>query len=905
MSTYSRQQTRASEVKAVTAQRYDVIFALKRTPEPLINYLVSRLAALELDVVRLSGGAGKSTDTTTFLCVTVTGSVLEPLAEQFQLQKTLNSAAEGKWSETDYRVRTFTRADRASFTNTGVVDFSPTERAFLLQSCLETRLVTEDAWPAALAAAGCSGAADHPKAAWLVGPNSNSSWDGQLPLIGALTELGYLEATWPAHTTGRYESLGVPMVAPGKRAIAWGAYLMGLVTRSQSLLDVNSIRVYWGDQVAYYFAWQLFYIRMLLPLGLLGLVIHLRRPADVTVDDDPFLPLFSLVAVMWAIAFVQGWRGKQAELAFAWGSAEMGATTERLRPSFRGREVLDPISGRLIQKEARWRRALRYTVSGTISVLCLLVPVAVMFASLNLQGYITVNDRDWFGVPVYIPLIAKFAAPGALFDPNGKLGRAPVLLHAVTISLLNKAYRSVARALTRLENHRTERPFEASLLLKRFAFESLDCYLALFYIAFELQDVPRLRLELIALYTTDTARRVLCETLLPLLLHWRAARASHAFAADEAAAAEGGGSTAPAAPAAGGSVKTGGSVKSPTSGAIGVAHSGLATSGVNMAHSGLATDHPVLTRRASTQNDESLSPTATRHARLLLDVGHGEGAAKSSSLIVATKLAARQLAISAELELEVYQDFDDYLEMVIQFGYVTLFASAFPLAAIVSFLCNVLELLSDAFKLVSLHRRPRPHRVASIGGWGVCLFVLCVASIYTNLFICAISSDQLAAVLPSLFTVPQSKQVPHRGWLGGGRPNRPTSGEHEMKAGKGRYVVLLCVAAEHAMFLLLLAGEWMLARPPAWVQLVLKRREFEQREARHKDSINVAEGTKKLKDATFVKEKDAIEHERKETEARARDKAAKERESKERSRQREAEAEVRARLLRQSILSGD
>jgi hypothetical protein len=186
---YSRQQTRASEVKAVTAQRYDVIFALKRTPEPLINYLVSRLAALELDVVRLSGGEGKSTDTTTFLCVTVTGSVLEPLAEQFQLQKMLNSAAEGKWSETDYRVRTFTRADRASFMNAGVVEFSPTERAFLLQSCLETRLVAEEAWPAALAAAGCSGAADHPKAAWLLGPNSNSNWDGQLPLIGALTEL--------------------------------------------------------------------------------------------------------------------------------------------------------------------------------------------------------------------------------------------------------------------------------------------------------------------------------------------------------------------------------------------------------------------------------------------------------------------------------------------------------------------------------------------------------------------------------------------------------------------------------------------------------------------------------------------------------------------------------------------
>ena len=100
-----------------------------------------------------------------------------------------------------------------------------------------------------------------------------------------------------------------------------------------------------------------------------------------------------------------------------------------------------------------------------------------MFASLNLQGYITPEGRAVLGCPVYLPRLAAYAAPGALFDPEGTWALGPVVLHAVVINLLNTAYRSVAHALTQLENHRTDSAFEASLLLKRFAFESLDCYL--------------------------------------------------------------------------------------------------------------------------------------------------------------------------------------------------------------------------------------------------------------------------------------------------------------------------------------------------------------------------------------------------------------------------------------------
>ena len=55
--------------------------------------------------------------------------------------------------------------------------------------------------------------------------------------------------------------------------------------------------------------------------------------------------------------------------------------------------------------------------------------------------------------------------------------------------------------------------------------------------------------------------------------------------------------------------------------------------------------------------------------------------------------------------------FDDYLEMFIQFGYVTLFSSAYPLAGLCALLNNLIEVRSDAFKLCFIHQRPFPERV--------------------------------------------------------------------------------------------------------------------------------------------------------------------------------------------------
>ena len=54
---------------------------------------------------------------------------------------------------------------------------------------------------------------------------------------------------------------------------------------------------------------------------------------------------------------------------------------------------------------------------------------------------------------------------------------------------------------------------------------------------------------------------------------------------------------------------------------------------------------------------------------------------------------------------------------VIQYGFVTLFVAAFPLAPLCALINNVVEIRLDAYKYVTQVRRPLAQRVQDIGAW--------------------------------------------------------------------------------------------------------------------------------------------------------------------------------------------
>ncbi|GFV23476.1 anoctamin-2 [Trichonephila clavipes] len=78
---------------------------------------------------------------------------------------------------------------------------------------------------------------------------------------------------------------------------------------------------------------------------------------------------------------------------------------------------------------------------------------------------------------------------------------------------------------------------------------------------------------------------------------------------------------------------------------------------------------------------------------------------------------------------------------VIQFGFVTLFVAAFPLAPLFALLNNVVEIRLDAYKYVTQLRRPLSARVPSIGAWQAILKGLSVFAVISNAFMIAYTSD--------------------------------------------------------------------------------------------------------------------------------------------------------------------
>ncbi|KAJ3593832.1 hypothetical protein NHX12_006166, partial [Muraenolepis orangiensis] len=76
--------------------------------------------------------------------------------------------------------------------------------------------------------------------------------------------------------------------------------------------------------------------------------------------------------------------------------------------------------------------------------------------------------------------------------------------------------------------------------------------------------------------------------------------------------------------------------------------------------------------------------------------------------------------------------FYEYLEMVIQFGFITLFVASFPLAPLLALCNNILEIRVDAWKFTTQFRRPVASKARNIGAWQEILNVVAILSVVTN-----------------------------------------------------------------------------------------------------------------------------------------------------------------------------
>ncbi|XP_033912885.1 anoctamin-9-like isoform X1 [Acipenser ruthenus] len=92
-------------------------------------------------------------------------------------------------------------------------------------------------------------------------------------------------------------------------------------------------------------------------------------------------------------------------------------------------------------------------------------------------------------------------------------------------------------------------------------------------------------------------------------------------------------------------------------------------------------------------------------------------------------------------EVDAFSLFNEFLEMMIQYSFTTIFVAAFPLAPLLALINNFFEIRLDAIKMVSLERRMFCKKTNDIGIWLQVLQAIGVLAVIANGLVIGVTSD--------------------------------------------------------------------------------------------------------------------------------------------------------------------
>ncbi|XP_062403269.1 anoctamin-10 isoform X2 [Sardina pilchardus] len=138
--------------------------------------------------------------------------------------------------------------------------------------------------------------------------------------------------------------------------------------------------------------------------------------------------------------------------------------------------------------------------------------------------------------------------------------------------------------------------------------------------------------------------------------------------------------------------------------------------------------------------------------------------------------------------------FSEYIELLVQFGYLSLFSCVYPLTALFLLLNNLTELRTDAYKLCKLFRKPFDPPTANMGVWQAAFEVLGFISVMSNCWLLLMS---------------------------------PRLQEFSEEAGlNGTQLLVAAVLVEHILIVVKLVVAFLIPDEPDWLRIKREKIEF-------------------------------------------------------------------------------
>jgi len=238
--------------------------------------------------------------------------------------------------------------------------------------------------------------------------------------------------------------------------------------------DVDSVKDYFGEKIGMYFLWIGYYTSWLSSAAFVGFVAWIVLAAWGNDPNTPFMPYFAAFMGMWSTLYLSYWRRKEKLYAMRWGMYGF-KDSEQDRAEFEGVDSKSPIDGSPKRYFSRREYFLRVFVSAVVIFFFVSLVVASVAAIFTLRIALTTTYSKQFTV--------GGVQLGAIISS---------IANAVQIQVMNQVYGMVSLKLNDFENHRTETEYENALISKTFAFQFVNSFASLFYIAFVKPFIPRI-----------------------------------------------------------------------------------------------------------------------------------------------------------------------------------------------------------------------------------------------------------------------------------------------------------------------------------------------------------------------------------------------------------------------------
>ncbi|CAF1211952.1 unnamed protein product [Rotaria sp. Silwood1] len=400
-------------------------------------------------------------------------------------------------------------------------------------------------------------------------------------------------------------------------------------------------------------------------------------PIDTELDDKLFV-INTLLNIIWATGFLIFWRRRQAEIAYKWNTLDM-EQIEETRSTYKGELRRSPITGQLEVYYPNWKRLL-FRLFVTIPMIGINI-ILVSFLIL-----IIIRFQSWIDRQLKIGRLPNLMSLTELL---------PKILLALITTIFSDVYKRISRWLTNQENYREQRIHDDQMIAKLFACSCVNSYFSVFYIAFFTHKYIRLSHQLTTIFVMKQFWGNIKEAVIPyivsnthlsvLIQMNKKERIRYAERKD-----------------------------------------------LNKELKRILDEWENSRLNKSEQRKENQDYTTKAVDDILTD----------NSLNRRRSLTFETLSLS-QAEIECSQPkwpdlYEDYLEIVIQFGYIIFLSTLFPLAAFFSLLNNLIEIRTDAFKLCMIYQRPFSQRVKDIGNWQKIMEYMVIVAIIINCIFCSV-----------------------------------------------------------------------------------------------------------------------------------------------------------------------